>query len=79
MPKTRNTQVSPSSVFEQLSATTQHVLRGVAGLRADADGVIDITQGVKAIQFNVSKGETLPIMGDFTVEATTTIITQVFY
>ena len=73
------TQTAPSALPKMKSATTQHVITGATGIRCDGAGVLDITIGGELVTFNVLQGETPPIRGDFTIEATTTIITQVLY
>ena len=79
MPAPRQSQMAPSQQPVLKIALTEHTIVGCVGIRCDADGLVDLTIKGEAVPFNVSKGELLPLYGDFVIKATTDIATQVLY
>ena len=73
------TQTSPSKLPVLKAALTEHIIVGATGIRCDADGLLDLEFNGVACPMNVSKGETPPIRGNFTILNTTDIATQVLY
>jgi len=75
----RQSQLAPSQHPKQYAATTEHIISNAVGIRADAAGAVVIVQNGETVTFNAVQGEQLPLYGDFTIDATTAIITQIFY